>query len=197
MMRSMVMDFRGDEDAVKQAYQYMFGKAILVAPITEPDVKEWSIYLPKAAAWYDFWTGEKLSGGKTVVKETPLDIIPLYIKAGSVLPVGPIVQFATEKKWDNLEIRVYEGANGDFTLYEDEGDNYNYEKGVYSTISFSWDNAHKTLTIGDRKGTFQGILAERKFNIVLISKNKGTGLSKVETFDKEVLYAGKKVVVKL
>ena len=105
MMRPLVMDFIEDTTAIKQPYQYMFGKAFLVAPVTEPDVKEWKIYLPKEAEWYDFWTGEKYTGGQTVNKETPIDIIPLFVKAGSIVPFGPEVQFATEKKWDNLEIQ--------------------------------------------------------------------------------------------
>ena len=138
--------------------EYMFGKSILVCPVTKPmyskdteedfsTIKSRELYLPKGTDWFDFWTGEKLTGGQTVDKETPLDIIPLYVKAGSILPVGPKVQYATEKKWDNLEIRVYEGANGEFTLYEDENDNYNYEKGLYSTITFTWNDAKKVLTI--------------------------------------------------
>jgi len=197
MMRPMVMDFNGDADVVKQPYQYMFGKAFLVAPITESGVKEWSIYLPKAVTWYDFWTGKKLSGGQAVNKEIQLDIIPLYIKAGSILPVGPKVQYATEKKWNNLEIRIYEGANGEFTLYEDESDNYNYEKGAFSTITFSWNDAKKVLTISDRKGSFPGMLAERNFNIVRVAKNKGIGMGKIEKFDNEASYNGKKVEIKL
>jgi alpha-D-xyloside xylohydrolase len=160
-------------------------------------VKTSKVYLPAGTTWYDFWTNEKLNGGQEIVKETTIDIIPLYIKSGSIIPFGPKVQYATEKKWDNLEIRVYEGANGGFTLYEDENDNYNYEKGVYSTITLTWDNAKKALTIGDRKGTFPGMLAERKFNIVLVAKNKGAGSEASSQFDKEVVYAGKKVVVKL
>jgi alpha-D-xyloside xylohydrolase len=193
MMRPMVMDFNGDVDAVKQSYQYMFGKAFLVAPVTESGVKEWSVYLPKGAAWYDFWTGEELSGGKTVVKETPLEIMPLHIKAGSILPVGPKVQYATEKKWDNLEIRVYKGANGNFTLYEDEGDNYNYEKGAFSTITFTWNDTKKVLTINDRSGSYPGMLTERKFNITLVGAGKNAGYK----FDNVVTYKGKKVVIKL
>ncbi len=123
--------------------------------------------------------------------------MPLYVKAGSIIPIGPKVQYALEKKWDNLVIRVYEGANGEFTLYEDENDNYNYEKGVYSTITFSWNNSKKELTINDRKGEFPGMLADRKFNIVLVSENNGTGMETYNKFDKEVSYNGKKVVVKL
>jgi len=208
MTRALVMDFANDKQALDINDEFMFGKSILVCPVTKAmyskdtkedfgTVKSRELYLPKGTDWFDFWTGEKQTGGQKITKETPLDLIPVYIKAGSILPVGPKVQYATEKKWDNLEIRVYEGANGEFTLYEDENDNYNYEKGVYSTISFSWDNAKKTLTIGDRKGTFPGMLAERKFNIVLVSKNKGIGMDKVEKFDKEVVYSGKKSVVKL
>ncbi len=197
MMRPLVMDFIEDTTAIKQPYQYMFGKAFLVAPVTEPGVKEWKIYLPKEAAWYDFWTGEKYTGGQTVNKETPLDIIPLFVKAGSIVPFGPEVQFATEKKWDNLEIRVYEGANGEFTLYEDENDNYNYEKGIYSTINFSWNDPKKRLTIDDCKGSFPGNLKERKFNIVLVKKNNGVGTITPEQYDKVVTYTGKKSVIKL
>ena len=185
MTRALVMDFANDKQALDINDEFMFGKSILVCPVTNSmyskdmkedfsTIKSKEIYLPQGADWYDFWTGEKQAGGQKVTKETPLDIIPVYIKAGSILPVGAKVQYATEKKWDKLEIRVYEGANGEFTLYEDENDNYNYEKGAFSTITFNWDNAKKTLTIGDRKGAFPGMLAERKFNIVLVSKNKGT-----------------------
>jgi len=196
MMRPLVMDFRGDSDAVKQPYEYMFGKSVLVAPVIEPGAEQWDVYLPESTDWYDFWTGDRYTGGQTVNKEIPVDIIPLYVRAGTILPVGPVVQYATEKKWDNLEIRIYEGANGGFTLYEDENDNYNYEKGAYSTITFAWNDIKKTLTINDRKGSFAGMLAERKFSIIRVTKNKGTGAEEVEYFDKEVTYKGRKMKVK-
>jgi len=195
MMRPLVMDFIEDPTAIEQPYQYMFGKAFLVAPVTEPDVKQWNIYLPKGTEWYDFWTGEKFTGGQTVNKETPIDIIPLLVKSGSIIPFGPEVQFATEKRWDNLEIRVYEGANGEFTLYEDENDNYNYENGVYSTITLTWNDSKKTLTINDRKGSFPGMLAERKFSIVRVAGNKGTGAEVVEKYDREITYEGRKMTI--
>ena len=146
-------------------------------------------YLPVGTSWFDFWSNQKYDGGQEVTLATTIDKIPLFIKAGSIVPFGPNVQFATEKKWDHLEIRVYPGANAEFTLYEDENDNYNYEKGIYSTISFTWNDAKKSLTINDRKGTFPGMLGTRKFNIVVISTGK-----KVE---KTVTYSGKKVSVKL
>jgi alpha-D-xyloside xylohydrolase len=208
MMRALMMDFPNDRQALDINDQYMFGKSILVCPVTVPmyskdtnedfgPVKTKELYLPKGADWFDFWTGNKYSGGQTIKKETPIDIIPLYIKAGSILPVGPKVQFATEKKWDNLEIRVYEGANGEYTLYEDENDNYNYEKGVYSTITFTWDDVKKVLTIKDRKGTFPGMLTERKFNIIKVATGNGTGTDTEVKNYQIVDYRGIKVTVKL
>jgi alpha-D-xyloside xylohydrolase len=203
MMRALVMDFPKDKKALDLNDEYMFGKSLLVSPVTnamyvkpgaseKEQVEDFSTtksketYLPAGSDWYDFWTAEKFSGGNKVSRQTPLDIIPLYVKAGSVIPVGPSVQYAEEKKWDNLEIRIYPGANGKFVLYEDENDNYNYKRGVYSTITFTWDNAKNTLTIGDRNGSFPGMLNERKFNIVIVTNQA----------NKVVSYTGKKVVVK-
>jgi alpha-D-xyloside xylohydrolase len=189
LMRPLVMDFCNDVSALLYPYEYMFGKSLLVAPVTEAGAKEWKTYLPQAAAWYDFRTGEKLAGGKETISPVSPDMIPVYVKAGTILPIGPKVQYASEKKWDDLEIRVYPGANGSFTLYEDENDTYNYEKGIYSTITFKWDDNLKTLTIDDCKGTFSGMLAERKFHVVKIAANG----NKIE---KDVVYKGKKVSVK-
>ena len=124
-------------------------------------------YLPKGALWYDFWTNKSFKGGQNVTLETTLDRVPMFVRAGSILPLGPEMQYVGEKAWDNLEIRVYPGANGSFVLYEDEGDNYNYEKGVYSTITFSWNDKARKLTIGARKGEFPGMLMSRQFTIVL------------------------------
>jgi alpha-D-xyloside xylohydrolase len=121
----------------------------------------------------------------------------LYVKGGSIIPIGPEVQFATEKKWDNLEIRVYEGASGEFTLYEDENDNYNYEKSVYSTITFSWNDVKKVLTISDRKGSFPGMLTGRKFNIVKVTTGDGSGMNVAQKPGKVVDYTGMKIIVKL
>lgn len=160
-------------------------------------MKSTKVYLPAGAVWYDFWTNEKFNGGQEIAKDATIETIPLFIKSGSILPIGPKVQYAEEKKWDNLEIRIYEGSNGEFTLYEDENDNYNYEKGMYSTITFSWNDAKKTLTISDRKGTFPGMLAHRRFNIVKVSKNNGLGDTITTKFDRVVNYNGKRTQVKL
>ena len=124
-------------------------------------------YLPKGATWYDFWTNKKYQGGKTVTLETSLDRVPMFVRAGSILPLGPEMQYVGEKAWDNLELRLYPGADGTFTLYEDEGDSYNYERGVYTTIPFVWKDKTNTLIIGARQGSFPGMLQTRKFTIVL------------------------------
>ncbi|MDI1256188.1 MAG: glycoside hydrolase family 31 protein [Flavobacterium sp.] len=147
--------------------------------------KSTQVYLPSGASWYDFWTNEKLSGGQQISRKTAIDMIPLYIKAGAIIPIGPQAQYATEKKWDNLNIRVYPGANGSFILYEDEFDNYNYEKGAYTEIAFSWNDKTKILTISNRKGAYKGMLQSRKFTITLPS---GT--------TKTVDYNGKKTDIK-
>ncbi|MDR3095349.1 MAG: glycoside hydrolase family 31 protein [Bacteroidales bacterium] len=185
MMRALVMDFPQDKNVWDIHSEYMFGKSLLVSPVTEKSAKMKQVYLPAGADWYDFWTNEKLSGGQNVNKETPLDVMPLYVRAGAIVPCGHDVQFATEKSWDNLEIHIYAGANGQFTLYEDEFDNYNYEKGAFSTIHFAWNEKAKTLTIGARKGRFKGMLETRKFNIALVGEG-----------EKTVSYNGKEVKIK-
>jgi len=196
MMRPMVMDFNGDTAAVKSQYQYMFGKSVLTAPVTEPDVTQWDVYLPKAAGWFDFWTGKRFNGGQTIKTDAPLDRIPLFVKAGSIIPMGKIIQYAGEKSADTLEIRVYKGADAKFDLYEDERDNYNYEKGKYSIISFKWDEKRQTLTIGDKQGNYPGDLKKRIFNIVLVTENKGFGTNTSSTV-KKILYVGNQVMTKL
>jgi alpha-D-xyloside xylohydrolase len=156
-----------------------------------------SVYLPKATTWYDFWTGKSYSGAQTIAANAGIETMPLFIPAGSIIPMGPFVQYATEKAYDQLEIRVYKGADGSFSLYEDENDTYNYEKGIFTTIDFNWNNATNELTIADRKGTFPGMLQTRTFNIVVVNETKGNGIEISKTFDKTVVYSGKKLVVKL
>lgn len=161
--------------------------------ISFTESKSAKVYLPEGTVWYDFWTNEKFNGGQEITKTTTIDKIPLYIKAGSIIPFGPQVQYATEKKWDSLEIRVYEGSNGEFILYEDENDNYNYEKGIYSTITFNWNDKTKSLTINDRNGSFPGMLENRTFNITLVNSNNA---GSEKPAGKTVTYTGKKLVIK-
>ena len=194
-MRPLVMDFVNDKNVYELGSEYMFGRSLLVAPVTRPGVSSWDVYLPSGAKWWDFWTNAQHNGGETVSREVPKDIIPLYVKAGSVMPFGPDVQYSTEKPWDNLEIRIYPGADGSFTLYEDENDNYNYENGAYSTIDFKWNDAKKTLTISDRKGDFPGMLKKRKFKVVLVNDKSGAGNAPMNG-GKEISYSGKETKLK-
>ena len=161
----------------------------------EPRQKTRSVYLPAGNQWIDFWTGEALAGGKSVVADAPIDKIPLMVRSGSIIPMGPFVQYSTEKPADPIELRIYPGANGAFTLYEDENDNYNYEKGVYSTIEFNWDDAHRQLKIDARKGSFPGMLKARTFHVVVVRKGHGTGVEVADKPDKVIKYQGEQQTV--
>jgi alpha-D-xyloside xylohydrolase len=194
IMRPLVMDFREDVRAQNIGDQFLFGPAILVNPVTEPGATIRHLYLPNAK-WYDFWTGSALQGGRSLDAPTTIDRLPLYIRAGSILPLGPDIQYAAEKSADPLELRIYRGANGSFTLYEDENDSYNYEKGAYATIPLTWDDTAQTLTIGDRTGAFPGMLQTRTFRIVFVAENHGTGAALTGRGDKTVQYSGKKITV--
>jgi alpha-D-xyloside xylohydrolase len=163
----------------------------------EPRQKTRSVYLPAGNQWFDFWTGESFSGGQSVVADAPIEKIPLMVKSGSILPMGPFVQYATEKPADPIELRIYPGADGSFTLYEDENDNYNYEKGVYSTIDFHWDDAKHQLKIDARKGTFPGMLQARTFHIVIVRKGVGAGVEVTDKTDKVISYQGEQQIVPL
>ncbi len=216
MMRALVMDYAADKKASRLNDEYLFGRNLLVKPVTDPlytwkdsekkghaiypDVRKAaapvSVYLPEGNKWYDFWNNAQYEGGQDVQRLCPINIMPVYVKAGTILPFGPEVQYSSEKPWDDLEIRVYPGANGEFTLYEDEGDNYNYEKGKFSQIKFSWDEAHRILTISPRKGSFKGMLQNRKFRIVLVGADSGVGNQPMKA-DKTVEYTGKAVEVSL
>jgi alpha-D-xyloside xylohydrolase len=165
--------------------------------LVEPRPSTRPVYLPAQCQWIDFWTGQTIGGGQTIEADAPIDRIPLLVRAGSIVPMGPFVQYAAEKPADPIELRIYPGADGSFTLYEDENDNYNYEKGVYSTIAFHWDDANRRLTIGDRKGSFPGMLKERSFNIVVVGKDHGTGIETTGTPDKVISYQGERQVVQL
>lgn len=196
IMRALYMDFAGDKQVYDLNNEYMFGKSFLVSPVTEKGTTSQTVYLPASTMWYDFWTGEKVEGGKKVDKATPIGVMPLYVKSGSIVPWGPKVQYAEEKKWDNLEVRIYPGADADFTLYEDENNNYNYEQGKYTEIKFHWNDKTHTLSISDRNGNFPGMLASRKFNIVVVNEHNGAGVMPAAKFNKVVSYVGKELTIK-
>ena len=161
----------------------------------EPRPKTRNVYLPAGSPLIDFWTGDVLPGGRTVVSDAPIDKIPLMVRAGSIVPMGPFVQYASEKPADPIELRIYPGADGSFTLYEDENDNYDYEKGAYATIGFHWDDAHRRLTIDSRKGSFPGMLESRTFQVVIVRKGHGTGVEVTGAPDKVVTYRGEQETV--
>ena len=183
-LRPLFSDFAQDRKVWDMTDEFMFGRSILAAPVLEPQyteervvrgdvsVADWTApktiqkYLPKGANWYDFWTGKRHAGGQTVTLETTLNRVPMFVRAGSIVPMGPVVQYVGEKPWENLELRVFPGADAFFTLYEDEGDSYNYERGIYSTIPIRWLERSQTLTIGERKGSFPGMLEKRQFTVV-------------------------------
>jgi alpha-D-xyloside xylohydrolase len=163
--------------------------------VVEARAKTRSIYLPAGSSWIDFWTGDKLEGGRNVVADAPIEKMPLTIKAGSILPMGPMLQYSTEKPADPIELRIYPGADSSFIMYEDENDNYNYEKGVYSTIAFHWDDAKRLLTVDARKGEFPGMLKTRVFQVVIVGMSHGTGVDVTSNPDKVISYEGKQQIV--
>jgi len=205
MMRALAFDFRTDESVRNIPDQYMFGPAFLVNPVTRPadtsrglrpPENSRRVYLPRGAGWFDFWNGSQLTGGQTISSPAPIETLPLYIRAGSIVPMGPVLQYATEKPADPIELRVYPGADGEFTLYDDENDNYHYEQGAFATIPIRWDDQANTLTIGDRRGEFPGMLNERTFHIVWVGAGHGTGASEEMHPDAAVSYHGTAIAVK-
>jgi alpha-D-xyloside xylohydrolase len=149
----------------------MFGPALLVAPVLAPGVAEWPTYLPETTGgWFDFWTGAHADGGRTVQAAAPLERIPLFVRAGSILPLGPTdLQFATQRPDAPIELRIYPGADAGFTFYEDDNETYAYEHGERATVELAWDDATKTLHVGARQGSFPGLVAQREFHLILIT----------------------------
>jgi alpha-D-xyloside xylohydrolase len=206
MMRALPFDFMSDSAVYNINDQYMFGPSFMVCPVVRPlyyhrnNVKINSssytreVYLPKGAKWYNFWTGKKFDGGQKVEADALYETMPLFIRAGSIIPMGPFIQYSTERS-DTIEIRIYPGADGEFTLYEDENDNYDYLKGFYSLTTFRWNDTQKRLTVGERKGSYPGMPKEHMFNIVLVKENKGVGVEASTMLDKTIKYSGKEVVV--
>ena len=193
IMRPLVFDYQGDAAVHGINDQFMYGPAFLVNPVIKAGATSRSVYL-QAGTWYDFWTGSTSTGGTTLSVEAPLSLIPLFVRAGSIVPMGPMIQYANEKI-DPLEIRVYKGRDASFTLYEDEGDTYDYESGKYATIKFTWDDAAQKLTIGARSGSYTGMPASRNFNIVWVGSDHGAGMAVTATADQTVKYDGSEVSV--
>ena len=198
MMRALVMDFNGDDKVLDIKDQWMFGPALMACPVGKYEQYSRNVYLPKQKGWYDFYTGKYYAGGQTILADAPFDKIPVFVPEGAILPVGPEMEWSDQKKAELIDLYVYAGKDGSYTLYEDEGTNYNYEKGKYATIDIQYNDAQKTVTIGARKGSFDGMLQKRRFNVVLVNAAKGQGVSLDKApKGKMVSYSGKQVVVKL
>jgi alpha-D-xyloside xylohydrolase len=195
IQRPLVMDFREDDATWEIGDQFMFGPAILVSPVLRENATERSVYLPRGTGWYDFWTGERTAGGVEVNAPAPLDRIPLDVRAGSILPLGPEIEYAGQAA-DPIELRIYPGANGDFNLYEDEGDSYRYEDGAHAVVPIHWDDASRTLTLGARQGSYKGMAAGHTFNVVIVAAKHGVGGEPAAAPDKTIQYSGTKIETK-
>jgi alpha-D-xyloside xylohydrolase len=196
MMRPLVMDFRGDLKARNITDQYLFGPAFLVCPVTEYKARSRTVYLPQGTDWYDFWTGIRSSGGKHVMADAPYESMPLFIRSGSIVPLGPELQYTDEKPADPVTLLIYAGKDGQFTLYEDDGLTTAYEKGAFTRIPIRWDDSGGRLFIGKREGSYPAMLKRRTFQAVLISKNKPVGFSFEPVADRTVPYGGNEASVK-
>jgi len=198
-LRAMGIAYPTDNKTHSLKDQFMFGHDLLGAPVVESAAEKRSVYLPQGDNWTDIWTGEAHDGGQKITRNVNLATMPIYVRQGTIIPWGPKVQYSSQSNWDNLEIRIYPGKNGSFTLYEDERDNYNYENGKFSEIPFEWDDATGTLTIRERKGEFEGMLSERNFNIVLVDAQNslGLGIQQSTRFSRQIKYDGKAVSVKI
>ena len=192
-MRPLVHDFPTEPRCYDIKDQFMFGGHIMVCPVTTEGAKERKVFLPEGK-WFDFWNGRQYSGGKTISSASPLERIPLFIKAGTILPVGPEIQYAMQPADGPTKLYIFPGNDGEYRLYEDSGEGYDYEKGEYSLIGFSWNDKTGTLTIGDRKGDFEGMDTKRTFEIILVDGQDGV----LEyTASKKIEYSGKRLTIVL
>ena len=197
LMRGLVMDFNGDKNVENIPDQWMFGPSFMACPVGYYGARSREVYFPQQRGWYDLYTGKYIAGGQTLEVDAPYERIPVYVPEGSIIPFGPEIQWSDEKPAELINLYVYEGKDAEFLLYEDEGTNYNYEKGKYATINITYSESSKTLTIGARKGSFNGMLQNRRFNVVTISKNHAQALNLENPQGKMIEYNGAEVKVNL
>jgi alpha-D-xyloside xylohydrolase len=197
IMRGLVMDFGNDKNVINISNQFMFGPALLINPITEYNERTRKVYLPSGTDWYELRSGKYLEGGQTLEADAPYSNIPIFVKAGSIIPCGPEIQYSTEKTADPIRLFVYTGNDGSFNLYEDENINYNYEKGKFSIIPLDYNEKNHNLTIGKSQGEFPGMLKTRTFEIVWINKLKPSSLDFISKPDVIVKYDGGQQSIKM
>lgn len=197
IMRALPMDFPEDKNVLNISDQYMFGSSLLINPVLEYKSRVRELYLPKAAGWFDLYTGKWFSGNQTIIVDAPYDRMPVYVKAGSIIPFGPELQYSTEKRADTITLNIYGGANALFTLYEDDGISYQYEKGAFTATTFKYDDISRTITVEDRKGAFKGMIKNRIFKINLITRHTPKGWEPQLNSGKKIHYEGKQISVRL
>ena len=197
LMRPLVMDFNGDKEVENIGNQWMFGPALMACPVGYYKARNRSVYFPEQCGWYNLYTGEHLEGGQRLVVDAPYEQIPVFVREGAIIPFGPEMQWSDERPAELINLYVYAGQNGSFQLYEDEGTNYNYERGKYATIDITYDDATRTLSFGARKGQFPGMLKSRRFNVVLVSSDQAKPLDLDTPDGLMVSYNGKPVTIRL
>ncbi|HET9054894.1 MAG TPA: TIM-barrel domain-containing protein, partial [Cyclobacteriaceae bacterium] len=196
IMRALVIDFPDDKNVLNIGHEFMFGPSILVAPVTVYKARTWEVYLPVSkGGWYDFHTGTFYEGGEKVTVPAPFETMPVFVRAGAIVPTGPEVQYTAEKKADPVTLYVYAGANGYFELYEDQDTTYAYQQGAYTKIPFQYDDASGNLTIGERTGSYPGMLEERTFQIVWVNKRQPVGIGLTANARQVVRYTGKPIML--
>ncbi|MDQ2862504.1 MAG: DUF5110 domain-containing protein [Bacteroidota bacterium] len=197
IMRGLVMDFPNDKNVININDEYLFGNSFLVNPVCTFNATNRQVYLPAGTGWYNLYNGKYQDGGVTISADAPFSRMPVFVKEGSIIPFGPAMQYATQKKADTISLFIYTGKNASFTLYEDDDTTYNYEKGKYASIAFNYDENSKELTIQNRQGNFPGMLQKRFFNIYWVKKDKPVELNFDKKYNTQIWYAGKKTLIKL
>jgi alpha-D-xyloside xylohydrolase len=195
IMRGLAMDFTTDENTFDIGDQYMFGPSLLVCPVYSFGARDRRVYLPESSGWYDAYSGKFHEGGQEILAAAPYERMPLYIRAGSIMPLGPEIEYTSQKPADPLTFIVYEGRDTHFDLYEDDGTNYDYEKGFYSVIPVSWSEGDKTLRIGARQGKYDGMIEQRTFRIIFASKDNLVGIDGQDKPAETIRYDGNEVLI--
>ena len=196
MMRMLAFDFREDSRVHAISNQFLFGPSLMVCPVTDPCCER-DVYLPAGIGWYDFWTGDFFEGGQVITVQAPLEILPLFVREGSILPMGPVLQNAGEETDAPLEVRIYPGRNGDFSLYEDDGISYDYEGGSFSTVALEWNDATDVLTVGKREGAFRRRNDCLRIRPVRVAREHGVGSGEWGSEHHELDYRGKRIEIRI
>ena len=199
MMRMLPFDFRDDPKTYEIHDQFMFGPSLLVSPVTHPMYygvnstplenveKTRPVYLPAGSGWYDFWTGQHYEGGQTIFADAPIQKLPLFVRAGSILPIGPEIQFVDQSTNEPIELHIYSGQDAEFELYFDEGDHYSYEKGEFATVRIVWNEALQRLTLQERRGSYSGMKSVISFKVTLFSKDGSREYSHILNYNGQAI----------